>query len=133
MAFDFSTTIVNLNHFDMVDCVKLASAGKSLEYRLGRPFKGDILYDGKLITRFKELTVNDTIHFSVRRLVVGSQTFNICQIRINENKCCSKIVIEGADLYPAVRIRSSGVEINTAFSIGNTHGKEGMYIYFLNN
>ena len=117
----------------MVDCVKLESASKTLEYRLGSYFGGDILYDGKLITRFKGLTVNDTIHFSVRRLVLGSQTFNLCQIRVNENKCCSEVVIEGADLYPALRIESAGVEINTEFSIGNTQGKEGMFIYFLNN
>ena len=129
MAFDFSTAILNINQVDDYECVKLASGSKTLEYGLKN---GDIRYNNKKITSFKGLTVKDTIQFSVRRLVVDSETFNLCQIRVNETKCCSEIVLEGADLYPAVFIESSGVEINTKFCIGHTQGKEGMFIYFLN-
>ena len=130
MTFEYSATIINIEEFSEYSCVKLVAGYKDLEYRL---INGDILYGNKKIATYKGLTLNDTVCFSVRRLVLASNTLNLCEIRVNENKCCSELVIEGVDIFPAVYIKSPGVELNTAFSIGNTHAKEGMFIYFLNN
>jgi hypothetical protein len=129
MEFKFSATIDKMNELKN-DRVKLYAGSKALVYSLSN---GDIEYDSKKMATFKGLTLNDTVCFSVRRVLLGANTFNLCQIQVNAHKYCSEVVIEGVDVYPAVDIRSSDVELNTAFSIGNTLGKEGMFIHFRNN
>ena len=126
-AFEFSVEVAKMDQFRQYDSVGLKSGNKELRYFLR---EGKIEYDGKTITTFKGLAVNDTIQFTVRRVVVDSNTFNLCQITVNSTHCFSEVVVEGEDVYPRVGIRSTGVELNTAFGIGGSPNNEGMFTHF---
>jgi hypothetical protein len=128
MTFNYSSTIINMTQFGN-DFVGL-SGDKPLTYGLT---DGKIRDDGTLITTFKGLTVKDTLQFTLRRIILDSHTFNLVKIHVNKEECASEFVVEGQDVFPSVLIKSPGVEMNTTFSLGETQGKEGMFIYFFNN
>ena len=129
MAFEFTATIVHMGQSNS-DRIGLDSGSKALEYYLN---SGNLELNGRRITTSKALAVNDTIRFSLRRLDVDSHTFNLCQININGEPCSTEILLEGKDIYPHVSISkySPGLEMNTAFSIGNARVNEGMFSVFL--
>ena len=135
MAFEFSATIVKIGQFKGNETVKLVSGRKQLEYNLnnGKIEHVQTFGKGMEITTFKPLSVNDTISFTLRRIVIDSKTFNLCQIRVNGEQCCSEVVLEGIDVYPALHIESPGLEIHTAFFIPDTQGNECVFTYFFNN
>ena len=129
MSFVYSGTIVSMDKFGN-DHLRLESGDKQLTHGLK---SGQIKYDGTHITTFKGLDVNDTLQFSLRRLILESHTFNLVKIKVNEEECASELILDGPDVYPGVYIGSTGLEINTTFSLKETQGKEGMFKNFFTN
>ena len=130
MAFEFSATIAKMDKFQDNDFVGLSGGkgSKALRYYLK---DGQIGIDEQMITTFKTLTVTDTIRFTVRRIVVDSNTFNLCQIYVNNVQCLSEVVVECIDVYPYISINTRGLELNTAFGIGGSPKNEGMFPHFI--
>ena len=62
--------------------------------------------------------MNDIITFSVERIQINTQTLNIVQIEVNDEKWWERRILSGLDVYPEIKIESPEMEIETFFEFG---------------